>query len=124
MLGTSTAVQSLRDRIEELETLLGADRSDEERFAVFRVPSGICRRLLGLLLRRSVLSREAAQVILYGGRPEREQPAIESLDTQLFHIRRQLRLHDIEIDTVWGVGWSLKPAAKAKIYALIGEAAP
>jgi hypothetical protein len=124
MHGRIPEVQRLRDRVEELEELLGADPEDGERFAVFRIPAGTGPRLLGLLLRRKVVSREAAQVVLYGGRPENQQPSIESLDIHIFRIRKQLRLHKIEVVTVWGIGWLLEPEAKAQIYALIGETAP
>jgi hypothetical protein len=117
------AIQALRDRIEELETLLGADAEECERFAALRIPF-ICRKLLGLLLARRVLAREAAHAIIYGGLPECDHPATKSLDVHIHRIRRQLRGHGIEVRCEWGIGWSISPADKAKIYALIGEAAP
>ncbi|WNV10116.1 hypothetical protein [Tardiphaga sp. 709] len=123
MHGGISEIQCLRDRIEELEGLLGAGKEDLDRLAVFGMPA-ICSVILGLLLKRVVVRREAAYVVIYGNRPEAEQPQIKGLDVYVWRVRQRLRLHQIELKTQFRVGWYLTPDDKAKINALIGAVRP
>jgi hypothetical protein len=119
MHGGISEIQRLRDRIEELEGLLGIGCEDLDRLAVLGLPA-ICSTILGLLLKRAVVSREAAYVVVYGNRPETEQPQIKGLDVYVWRIRQRLRLHNVELKTQFRVGWYLTSGDKAKIKALIG----
>lgn len=68
---------------------------------------GPAAKMLGLLVRhRGVVSREFAFRVIYGGRPESEQPAsMGIIDTHVCRLRRALKPHGIKIATYKGLGY-------------------
>ncbi|WP_441252403.1 hypothetical protein AB8A28_13965 [Tardiphaga sp. 71_E8_N1_1] len=115
----SSEVQRLRDRIEELETLLGAGPDVCDRLQTLGLPLH-SRKFLGVVLKRSVVSRNAAYIVMYGDRPEASQPEMRTLDVHVWFVRGRLRGRGIELKTQRGFGWYLTPEDKAKINAMIG----
>lgn len=92
-----TEIERLKDRIEELERLLGM------RLRAPRIP-GLNEsqwQLLGLLLRGGVIEREYAFIALYGDRHEAEQPTnLRMVDVNVSRINRVLmKRYGIRIST-------------------------
>lgn len=70
--------------------------------------------LFGLLLKREIVTREAAMVVLYGARAGGEGDVqVKIVDVFLCKIRKKLKPFGIAIETVWGRGFAMPPAAKA-----------
>ena len=111
----------LRDRIDEFEQILGVDRALANRL---RGALGISRdqaRMLGLLLSRDVVTHEAMYAVLYGERPECDQPGPKVMSVQVCKLRKALTPRSIEIKTHLGDGWQMLPEDKAKVRALLSS---
>jgi hypothetical protein len=112
-------LQRLRDRIDELEQVLGVDRTLTNRL---RGALGISRdqaRMLGVLIGRNVVTHEAMYTVMYGARPECDQPSLKIMDVQLCKLRGRLKPHGITFRTLWGEGWQMPMEEKAKVRALL-----
>jgi DNA-binding response OmpR family regulator len=102
----------LRDRIEELERLLGM------RPVLPRIWGLTAREadVLGILLRRQVMSQTQLFEAIWGGDSDRETKNVE---VAICKLRAKLRPHGITIRTEHGVGYYLPPDSKAAARALI-----
>ena len=113
-------VQALRDRVEELEDLIGlrvpAPRSDMPHL------TGIEYKLAGVLLRGGIVSQEYALRAIYGARPEADHPEVKIIDVFICELRKKLRPFDIEIKNQFAVGFYLDDKSRAKLKALFGGA--
>ncbi len=110
-------LEQLRDRVAELEEALGLTATLP---AMFRL--GLPRleeKLLGLLLARPFIAKEAAYIVLWGARLECEQPSFKNLDVYISRLRAVLRRRDITIKTKYGDGWYIEAADKARLRALL-----
>ncbi|HEX5509850.1 MAG TPA: helix-turn-helix domain-containing protein [Pseudolabrys sp.] len=115
----SDVVQRLRDRIDELEAVLGTERSMVSRL---RQAFGLNRRqaqILGTLLARDMVTRPALYAVLYGDSPDDKWPDDKVLDSHTCCLRRALRNKGVSIRTHWGEGWSIAPADKARIRVML-----
>jgi DNA-binding winged helix-turn-helix (wHTH) protein len=105
----------LHDRIEELERLLGM------RPVLPRI-WGLA--VLGILLKRQVMSQTQLFEAIWGGDSDRETKIVEVVICKL---RAKLRPHGIAIRNEHGVGYFIPPdskaAARARIDAHEGECA-
>jgi hypothetical protein len=110
-------VQRLRDRIDELEQILGVDRSLANRLRGALCISRDQARMLGMLLSRNVVTHEAMYTVMYGARPECDQPTMKIMDVQLCKLRGRLKPHGITFRTLWGEGWQMPMEEKAKVRA-------
>jgi two-component system cell cycle response regulator CtrA len=111
----------LRDRIDELEGVLGQD--DEVIFRI-RLVLGLTTtqaKFMSLLLRREAVTYEQAFTVLYGTRPENEQPGDNMISILVCHCRRKLKRFGVTIETVWGEGHHLTAANKKIINDLIAR---
>ena len=102
----------LCDRIEELERLLGMRAMMPRMFGLTRREAD----LLGILLRRQVMSTTALFEAIWGGDSER---SIKIVDVILCKLRAKLRPHGIAIRNEYGVGYFIPPDGKAAVRALI-----
>jgi len=102
----------LHDRIEELERLLGM------RPVLPRIWGLTAREadVLGILLKRQVMSQTQLFEAIWGGDSERETKIVEVMICKL---RAKLRPHGIAIRTEHGVGYYVPPESKAAARALI-----
>lgn len=117
--GKANELQALRDRVQELEELLGV--SKEQRDMMFSLKlSPQQTAFLGLIYRGDLVRRDAAYAVIYGARPECDRPDDKILDVQLSRIRARLRPKGITIETQWGVGWFMTPKNKAILRGIIG----
>jgi len=112
-------VQFLRDRIEQLEELLGIDRSTNGRIRDALKLEPLHAQIVGMLFMREFVTRDGLYTVLYTGRPESEWPDEKILDVQICKLRPHLKPHGIEIKTKWGEGWSMSREDKAKLRSLI-----
>lgn len=108
-------VQRLRDRVAELEELIGVSGNLVHRMQDHLRLTPIEAQVLGYLMRRSTAGREAMYLAIYGGLPERSQPDIKGLDVHVCRVRAVLKDHDVNVQTLWGVGWFMDRADKAKL---------
>lgn len=105
----------LRDRVEELEQLLGVVSGDAvDRFIAMKLTPGE-RRLVNILFGWKVVRRDRLFVALYGGRIECDQPEIQTLDVVMCRVRKYLAGFDIAINTERNVGWFMTPENKQKL---------
>lgn len=114
-----TETQRLRDRIEELERVLGVDRSLTSKLRdVFGLEPGLSP-ILGMLMKRAFVSHSSLYTVLYSGRPECDWPDAKVMDVQICKLRRKLKKIGVTIETRWGDGWMMSNANKAKVRAVI-----
>lgn len=110
-------VEQLRDRVAELEQLLGIgeDHLIQIRQVIKATPT-VCK-LIGMLRKaRSVMSREHLFIAIYGDRNEADQPTdLKIIDVFVSKARAALEPHGIEITTTWGAGYALRPDGKQKL---------
>lgn len=110
-----TETERLRDRVEELERVLGVDMSLTNRLRdVFGLEPGLSP-ILGMLMKRAFVSHASLYTVLYAGRPECDWPKPKIMDVQVCKLRRKLRKHGVSIETRWGEGWMMTAADKAKV---------
>lgn len=112
-------VQRLRDRVEELERVLGVDESLTSRLrTVFGLEPGQSE-VLGMLMKRNFVTHDSLYTVLYGGRPECDWPEEKIMDVQICKLRRKLKKHGVEVKTRWGEGWWMPAAEKSKVRAAL-----
>lgn len=117
-------LQQLRDRVAELEELLGA--KPDVNFRLMLNPEKnvwvkACGPLLGMLMKRDMVTKDAAFTVLYGDRSDADQPASKIIDVIAWRLRKACRARGVVIQTVWGEGFRLDHHNKAKLQALIDE---
>ena len=82
--------------------------------------------MIGFMLRRSVATRTALHNVLFGARPDCDQPEIKRIDVQMVRVRIALKKVGVAVRTEWGSGgWAIPAADKAKLRRLMsgeGEA--
>jgi len=109
-----TELERLRDRVEELEELIGLT-IDLPFYRLALSPTQA--RLLGLLLKRDFVTRDFAFVAMYGGRPEADQPDIKCIDIYIHFLRKKLDQYGISIRTRGG--YFMEPADKKRLYEVL-----
>lgn len=112
-MGTSTEAE-LRERITQLETLLGAKMA-------FPLSLGLSRSetvILGLLLARPIVNEDAAFTVLYGDRSG-NPPTSNFLSSFMLCIRRKLDPHGVTVSNRPGTGYFLTPENKTALRDLI-----
>jgi DNA-binding response OmpR family regulator len=103
---------TFRERIADVELLLGIDSPRPLTFKISRTE----RILMELLLKRNMLTREVAWGVLYGHRPDADQPDYRVIATTMHHLRKRLKDQiGVEITTEHGSGWYLKKGEKEKL---------
>lgn len=100
----------LQDRIDQLEALNGMDWTAPIEFGLTARQS----RLLGVMLQREVMTTDAGMAALYRDHG-RDEPDEQIIKVQVHKIRHKLKALGLPIITVWGVGYRVEPAVKARI---------
>lgn len=115
-------IQRLRDRVEQLEDLLGIGSAMTKQLSAAFGLTQCQAKMLGVLLSRSMATKDAMYFVLYGDRPESEQPLSESVIKKHFvKLRRRLEPKGVRIDAIYGQGWKLANEHKAKIRGMISQ---
>ncbi|SEQ71000.1 two-component system, cell cycle response regulator CtrA [Faunimonas pinastri] len=110
-------IDRLQDRIEILEAAMGMEFLAPVEFRL----TGSENRVLGVLLKRDLATRNALLAALYRD-DGRDQPEEKIIDVFICKLRAKLRPFGLEIATHWGNGWSMTPAMKARIHEIEGHA--
>lgn len=113
----TTELDALRDRVSELEGLLGMSMEFPRKFGL--TPAH--ERLLGVLLKRDFVTNEGASIAVYEGRYNNNGPTDDILKSQLCRMRKILRKFNVEVSTKWGQGIYLTADSKARLRALIEQ---
>jgi DNA-binding response OmpR family regulator len=109
--------ERLRFEVEELRAVLfGADLVLPLEWRLTAMQT----RMFGVLLARERVSRPQLMSALYGLRLDGEIPDEKIVDVQIFHMRRKLKPFGIEIANVWGQGYALDAATRARFSAARG----
>ena len=119
---TEVEADALRNRVEELQSLLGVGNDDVSRLlTVLDVTPQQCE-MVGFMLRRAVATRTALHTVLFGARPDCDQPEIKLIDIQMVKVRKALEKVGVEVRTEWGSGgWAIPAADKAKLRRLMSR---
>jgi hypothetical protein len=119
---TEVEADALRNRVEELQALLGVGNDDVSRLlTVLDVTPQQCE-MVGFMLRRAVATRTALHTVLFGARPDCDQPEIKLIDIQMVKVRKALEKVGVEVRTEWGSGgWAIPAADKAKLRRLMSR---
>src|SRR5271169_2315840 len=105
--------QQLRDRIEELEDLLGLKA---DRLALMRSALGLTSteaKMVSFLSRRELASLSEIHDALYSWRSECDQADLRSLSTLIHHARRKLDKFGVVIRTMYASGYFINKEDKA-----------
>jgi ribosome biogenesis SPOUT family RNA methylase Rps3 len=116
-------LQRLRDRVEELEQILGMDEDD---VSLIRQVTGLAHMpatMVSILYRRRViLTKETLHQAIYGGVAECDQPQVRVLDSLIHQARKALRPYDVNIHTAYGGGgFSMDELSRARFKALLTQ---
>ncbi len=100
----------LRERCRMLEEMVGM-RIDAP---VLLGLTGQEAALFGMLLKRDIVTKEAAMTGLYGTRTGGGGDVqIKIVDVFICKLRKKLRRFDIEVETVWGRGYAMPATSRA-----------
>jgi|HubBroStandDraft_6_1064221.scaffolds.fasta_scaffold1252474_2 two-component system cell cycle response regulator CtrA len=113
----SCELARLRDRVEELEGLLGTRTACPRPWRL----TGREAQVFGLLMRHSVCPRERIFAAIWGYDSEVDGKIV---DVTVCHLRRKLRPLGLEIRTEYGVGYFLTPDGRRRARAMIAEREP
>lgn len=114
-------LQQLRDRIDELEYLLGITGVVPEYFALEMAPAR--RTVLGLLIKRPLVTKEAIIIATRSGQAHKDDPNGALAICYVHHVRRFLqKRYSIKVHTAWGQGWFLDIADRKKLQQLFAQA--
>ena len=115
-------VERLKCQIEQLETVIGVDRSatGKLRQALGLEPDQAS--ILGMLLKRDFVTRDGLCTVMYAGRPECDWPDEKVLDVQFCRLRATLKKWDVAIQTARGEGWFMSKPDKKRLQERIESA--
>jgi two-component system cell cycle response regulator CtrA len=126
--GQANELQRLRDRVEELEELLGIVSKDVVDPLSSLGLASTETRILNCLNDWNVVRRKNLWILLYSGRREDEQPDMKVLDVYVSKLRKRMSPFGIEVATLragWGTGndtdggWFMTQQNKEKLRALV-----
>ncbi len=105
-------IERLRDRIEELETLLGLRLSLPNVLGL----TPIEEKIVGLLVARDIVSRDYIHSCLYGHLPECDQPEPKTVEVHICKIRNKLKARGFfGIRNRYNVGYYIEAATRAAL---------
>lgn len=104
----------LRDRIQQLEDVMGMSFLPPVEWRL----TGSEGAVVGVLLARECATKDAIMAALYRD-TSKDEAEIKIVDVFICKIRKKLKPFGISIETRWGVGYYLTPAAKALIHAAL-----
>lgn len=112
-------VPALLDRIEALEQELGLKTEFPPEFSIPRnmMP------LLGILLKREIISREGALIAIYSGMPNSwgKEPDPKIIDVFICKLRTRLKKYGIKVSCKWGLGYFMDGENKRRLRELIAQ---
>jgi len=116
-------VEDLETRVAELEEALGLTKTlpdkTRRKFGFTKRPSV---PLLGMLMKREIVTRESVFLALYSSLTHADQPSDKCIDVYIVDVRAGLRRIGVKLKIVWGRGWYLDADDKRKITEFLGAA--
>lgn len=112
-------LERLRDRVEELEELLGMSFDPPNQFGLTITEA----KIIGVLIKREIANSAFIHAAIYGGLPECDQPDEKTIDVHLCKARKKLKAHGIRIYNRYNVGYYLDASVRAQLKNPIAEAA-
>lgn len=120
--GKANELSLLRDRVAELEDLLGLRPDQRASFIVFlRFTPGEAAFCSTVYARNGVSSRDHIISALYGSLADCDQPEMKLVDVWAFKVRRKLKVFDIHLSLAWGIGYFFDQENRDKLAALLRE---
>lgn len=114
--------QRLRDRIEELEGVLGVTGKTTIPLKLVFGFTETESEIAALLLTRQLITLDGLEVVVYGHLPEADQPShFKTIQVHLSHVRKKFRRRGIRIRNIRYSGWYISPRDKEKIKKLIED---
>ncbi|MGE0289285.1 MAG: winged helix-turn-helix domain-containing protein [Bradyrhizobium sp.] len=110
--------EELRERVRQLEDVLGMSFDVPVEWGLTASEA----RLIGMLLRREIVSKENALLCLYQTRPD-DMADPKIIDVFICKARKKLKPFGVEIRTVWGKGYLIDAETRARINASMKIAA-
>lgn len=116
--GLQAEVDRLVGRVEQLEAAMGMRVITPLEWRL----TPMQMRVFGVLLSRELATKHAVMAALYrdDGRDEADPKIV---DVFVCHIRRKLKSFGVPIETIWGQGYRLTPAAKDRARELMAMGA-
>jgi two-component system cell cycle response regulator CtrA len=116
--GLQAEVDRLQGRVEQLEAAMGMRVLTPMEWRL----TPMQMRVFGVLLARELATKAAIMAALYrdDGRDEADPKIV---DVFVCHVRRKLKAFDVPIETIWGQGYRMSPAAKDRARDLMAGAA-
>lgn len=107
----------LLDRIDELERELGMGEDIPPEFEITRNMG----RLLGMLLKREVVTREGAVLAIYSGMNNTwdKEPDLKIVDVFICKLRKRLERYDVKLSCKWGLGYYMDGENKKRLREVI-----
>lgn len=110
-----TKSAELEDQIDELKGIVGQSPEDELLFEALDLPKQQ-RRIVGLLMKRQLATKEALFTAMYYDVDEDDRPESDGMvDVQVSHLRKKLAVHEVTINTSRGEGWYITNENKTKL---------
>jgi two-component system, cell cycle response regulator CtrA len=105
----------LREQVAMLEAALGADVALPLMLGLTEKEA----RLVACMFSRDRMSKAAAMAALYDVCDNEVEPKV--VDVFVCKARKKLLAWGIEVETIWGFGYAMTAAAKARLSALIDQ---
>lgn len=102
--------EMLRERIAALEAQLGMTVEVPLSLGLTAAET----KLFGYFLKRDLVTKDGALVVMYGHRPADEMAEEKIIDVFVCKMRRKLTPFGIAIETIWGRGYRMPPESKAR----------
>lgn len=109
-------LEQLRDKVEQLQAALGMNIALPNVFGM----TPIKEKILGLLIKREIVSREMFLDALYAGKATEPDP--KTVEVHLSRVRRMIAPYEVSIKNRFGVGWYIPAADKLKLKTLMETA--
>lgn len=106
-------LQRLRDRIIELEDVMGWDLRPALSFCLDLQPQECA--VLAMLCKREMCKKEQIFIMLYSQKNVDERPEPKIVDVLVSRIRKKLDPLGIEIKTLWGEGLAMEKPSRLKL---------
>lgn len=78
-------------------------------------------QIVQLLMQRGRATKDAIFQVLYSDRHPDEIPGDNLVAVLMTRIRKRLKAHDVTIETLWGVGYSITPDNVARLKTAMGH---
>src|SRR5688572_7781403 len=115
MLSVAEENELLREQNRQLRDLVfrKADAEPYHRLGI----RGMKAKLLAILMRHEVVSRDLAMEALYSHKADQPDPKV--IEVMLCKLRKLLLPHSIKISVTYSVGWSISPEDKKHLLDVI-----